>query len=124
MAIKIDNIKATNIELTPAISDYLTKKMEMLEKFIDQNDTSTSASIEVGKTTEHHQHGEVFRAEINLLSGGKQFRTVSEEADLYTAIDMVKDEMARVLSSHKNKQQTMFKKGATKIKNLLKGFKK
>ncbi len=122
MAIKIDNIKATNMELTPAISDYISKKVEMLEKFVDPNDTSVSANIEVGKTTEHHQRGDVFRAEINFSMGGKQFRAVSETEDLYAAIDEMKDDLAHTLLSHKGKQQTMIRKGASQLKNLLKGF--
>jgi len=122
MAIKIDNIKATNMELTPAISDYINKKIEMLEKFVDPNDTSVSANIEVGKTTEHHQQGDVFRAEINFSIGGKQFRAVSETEDLYAAIDEMKDDLAKSLLSNKGKQQTAFRKGASQLKNLLKGF--
>ncbi|MFC1721199.1 ribosome hibernation-promoting factor, HPF/YfiA family [Patescibacteria group bacterium] len=124
MAIKIDNIKATNIELTPAIYDYIDKKMEMLEKFVDENDTSVSASIEVGKTTNHHQNGDVFRAEINFSIGGKQFRAVSETEDLYAAIDEMKDDLAHSLLSDKEKQQTLMRKGASQLKNLIKGFRK
>ncbi len=124
MAIKIDNVKATNMDLTDAISDYISKKMEMLEKFIDADDTSAHAQIEVGRTTEHHHSGDVFRAEINFSVGGKRFRAVSEQEDLYSAIDEVKDEISRSLSSHKEKKKTLFKKGAMRIKNILKGFKK
>ena len=40
------NIKATGIELTPAISHYATKKVSSLEKYVRQKDAV--AQIEIG----------------------------------------------------------------------------
>ena len=78
------NIKATNIELTQEISDYLDKRLQSIEKLIDPNDTSAIFDVEVGKTTNHHQTGSIFRAEINLHIALKQFRATSEEETLLT----------------------------------------
>jgi len=124
MAIHINKIKATNLELTPAISDYVMKKVAALEKFVAPDDTSAMIDVEVGKTTKHHQSGDVFRAEFNFYIGGKDFRAVAEESDLYAAIDEIKDEMAREISSHKSKEKTLFMKGRAALKDLLKGFKR
>ena len=90
------NIKGTQISITPAISDYLHKKIASLDKFIDKKDESVFAQIELAKTTHHHKSGaEVFRAEINMHTRGKDFYVFSESEDLYAAIDKMKDEIAR-----------------------------
>lgn len=114
--------KFTNIESTPAISEYIDKKVTMLEKFIDENDTSALADVEVGKTTNRHAGGEVFRAEINFHVGTKHLRAESTTSDLYASIDEAKDEIARELDVSKKKETTLFRKGGKKIKDILKGF--
>ena len=123
MAIHINKVRATNLDLTDAISTYVEKRVRALEKFIDPKDTSAIMDVEVGKTTKHHQRGDVFRAEFNFSIGGKSFRAVANQADLYAAIDEVKDEMAREIRSSRSKEKTLFKRGKAAIKDLLKGFK-
>ncbi len=116
------NIKTTNVTLTPDIESYLDKKMESIEKIIDPNDTSIYCQVELAKTTNHHQSGEIYRAEINLRKGGEQFRAVSEQDTLMAAIDMVKDELVRELKSHHSKQMTMIRRGGAAIKDMMKGI--
>lgn len=116
------NIKATNLELTAAISDYTKKRVSSLEKFINKNDESAMASVEVGKSTKHHQSGDIFRAEINLHIAGKDLRAVAEKDNLYAAIDEAKDEMVREITSHKAKQRTLLRRGGAKIKDFIRGF--
>ncbi len=115
------NIKATNMHLTPEISDYLEKKINMLDRLIDPADTSVSCNIEVGKTTNHHKTGDVFRTEINLTKDGKYFRAVAEEETLNASIDEAKDEIMRELKSHKSKRQTLIRRGGARIKDLIRG---
>lgn len=122
MAIIIHNIKGTNIDLTDPIRDYVERRVDALNKFVDANDTSVSSVVEVGKTTEHHHTGDIFKAEINISVGGKQFRAVAEKEDLYAAIDEAKDEMARILNAHKGKQATLLRNGGAMLKNIFKGF--
>lgn len=119
---RINNIKGTGIELTDAIRDYAEKRVNALNKFVDADDTSVLANVEVGKTTAHHQSGDIFRAEFNVSMGGKQFRAVAGKNDLYAAIDDAKDEMARILSAHKGKQASLLRKGSSILKNIFKGF--
>lgn len=116
------NIKlhSKNFEITPAIEDYVTKKISSLEKFLDVKD-AVICEVEVGKTTEHHKSGDIYRAEINLIEpGSNQVYVVAEEADLYAAIDIVRDEAERTIVSRKNKKNTLFKRGGAAVKNFLK----
>ncbi|MDO8572965.1 MAG: ribosome-associated translation inhibitor RaiA [bacterium] len=118
------SVKATNIVLTPAISQYIDEKVGSLEKFIVATDpTTVRANIEVGKTTRHHHSGnDIFLAEINLHIDGKVLRAVSEQSTLYAALDDMKDEIAREINSSKNKQRTLLRRGGATVKNLIKGL--
>ncbi len=113
-------IKATNIELTDAISAYVEEKLQSVEKFmVPHEEEEPVAYVEVGKTTNHHNSGDVFRAEVTTTVRGKQFRAVCQKSDLYAAIDDMKDELIRELNSYKNKERTLMRRGAGMIKNLL-----
>ncbi len=114
------NIKGTNIELTGAINDYLADKLSHLEKLVDHNNEEVVAQVELGKDTKHHKHGEVFRAEINLHLPGKVLRAVAMSADLYAAIDEMKDEIVREVNTNRGKAEARHKRGGREVKNLLK----
>ena len=110
-------VKGSHIDVTDAIRDYLEKKVKSLEKFLDVN---AKIEAEVGKTSNHHKQGDIFRAELNIANEGKMTFVKAEEADLYAAIDRVRDEAAQVLASKKDKRQSLFRKGAQKMKNMFK----
>ena len=117
------NIKATNITITPAISEYIEKRFSAFDKFVPQgNLENVLCEVEVGKTTRHHKSGDFFKAEVNLHLSGNNFYAISEKDDLYAAIDDVKDEIVHQITSHKDKSQTLYRRGALKVKNLLKGI--
>lgn len=110
--------RSKNFELTPAILDYVSKKISTLEKFLT-NGENALCDVELGKTTNHHKSGDIFRAEVNLVHKGQQFYAVGEAEDLYAAIDMVRDDAERGIVSQKTKRDTLFRRGAAKIKALL-----
>src|SRR3989344_2881651 len=116
------SIKTTRLLLTSAISDYIDKKIVDIEKLIAKDDESASVHVEIEKTTAHHHAGDIFRAEINVHIAGKSLRAEATKEDLYAALDEIKDEIIRELSSHKNKQKTLIKKGGRLIKSRLRGF--
>ncbi|HJL55742.1 MAG: ribosome-associated translation inhibitor RaiA [Candidatus Pacebacteria bacterium] len=113
------NVKTTNIELTPEISDYLDKRLQSIEKLIDRQDTSAMFDVEIGKTTEHHQSGNIFRAEINLHVAGKQMRASAEEATLFNAIDKVEKETMKELRRFKGRQRRLLRKGGIAMKAFM-----
>ena len=113
-------IRSKNFQITPAIDDYITKKISSLDKFIGVKD-NILCEVEIGRTTKHHKSGDIFRAEVNIIEpGNKQIYTFAEEVDLYTAIDVVRDEAERAIVSRKNKYHTILRRGGAVIKNLLK----
>ncbi len=113
-------IKTTNMELTGAIRAYVEGKIQNVEKFIiAHKQEEVFTEIEIGKTTNHHNSGEVFRAEAMIRVRGKQFRAVSEKDDLYAAIDSVRDELVREINSNKGRERALIRRGAWMVKNLL-----
>lgn len=108
------------MELTDAISDYVIKRLSSIEKFVKKGEMD--AHVEVGKTTNHHKQGDVFRAEFNIEIAGEKFYTFSEKEDLYKAIDDAKEEIVRQITSNKDRQITLYKRGALSVKKMLKGI--
>lgn len=108
------------MELTSAIESYVDEKLASIEKFaIPHTEEELFVEVEVGKTTNHHQQGDVFRAEANVRVRGKHFRAVSEKSDLYAAVDDVRSELVRELNSYKGKERNLARRGALMLKNLL-----
>ena len=112
------NLKGTNIELSPEIKAYLDKRLESLQKFVPNGGQSFIVDVELGRTTRHHHAGDIFRAEINVFIGKKSFRAVSEQADLYIAIDDVKAEITRELGSDKERKISLLRRGGQKFKEF------
>ncbi len=115
------NIKMTNDSLTPAITEYVEKILSHLDKFIRPEDLETvMCYVDMGKTTNHHKTGDIFKAEFTVHIGGKSLRATSEKEDLYSAIDSVNDEMENEIKSYKEKKTSFIRKGGAKIKQILK----
>lgn len=113
-------ISALNIDLSPALKDYIEKRLSGLSKFTSGEPTVT---VEIGKTTSHHRQGDIFEAKVKVITPlGKQYLATSQKSDMYEAIDDVRSEIVRELSSAKDKNATLFRRGAQKIKNIIRGF--
>ncbi len=118
------NLQGKNLEITPAIHDYIIKKVTNLGKLLDTIEKESGeifVNFNVAKTTNHHKTGEVYRADCSVeTQRGNYFVSVDEE-DLYAAIDSAKESLFRDISKKKEKKHTLFYRGARKIKNLVKG---
>jgi ribosomal subunit interface protein len=102
---KVTSIKGTNMDLTDAIKAYLDKKLESVEKLTSHFEPAAELSIEVGRTTTHHNKGDVHRAEMNLSVPGGLLRSECTASDLYEAIDLCKDDLVRQLKEYKEMHQ-------------------
>jgi putative sigma-54 modulation protein len=110
-------IKTKDFQLTPAIEEYANKRIGGLEKFISgiQKD-NIRIEVELGYSNRHRQSGDIFRSEINLTAGGNFFRAESEQATIQAAIDETRDDLERQIRKFKNKQDTIFIRGARSLK--------
>lgn len=108
------DIKAKNLELTPAIRTYAEAKLATLDAKVKRFGTAVSAEIEVGKTSRHHKKGEVFRAEVHVRLPGKLVYAEALHSDLYTAIGNAKREAERQIMAHKGTIAAKTKRAAAK----------
>lgn len=114
-------IKGTNLELHEDLKNYVNEKIGGLAKFIDNDNADTSgvtARVELAKTTQHHQQGDIYKAEVNLQLPKKMLRNVAESDDIYKSIDDVKDELKIMINEYKDARTSRIRKGARMIKKL------
>src|SRR4051812_39775206 len=115
------NIKATGIELTEAIRNYVDKRLEAVTKLL-QDDPAAMINVEVGKTTQHHRHGDIFKADIHITGSQRDLFVASEQGDLYAAIDDVRDEAIRRITSSKAKRLSLVRRGGKRVKDIVRGI--
>lgn len=92
------NLQLTGIHLdiTPAIRQHVTTKLERATKNID-GITSINAVLSVEKL--------IHKIEVTVSLRGKNLFVEAQDQDLYTAVDLVVDKLGRQLSRYKEKTQ-------------------
>ncbi|MFA6520637.1 MAG: ribosome-associated translation inhibitor RaiA [Candidatus Paceibacterota bacterium] len=121
------NLQSKNMELTEAIKDYVLKRVTNLEKLLSNIKTKAGevkVSFEVSKSTNHHKAGEVFHADCSITIDGDNFYGSSDNEDLYSAVDEVKEILFNEINKNKDRKQTLFRRGAKSVKKMLKGLSK
>lgn len=106
------------MELTEPIREYAWNKITELSKFLPEG-THASVDILLERTTNHHQKGDVYKAEANIDVPGQLISAEAVHADLYAAIDALKDEVGRELKQYKEKLTDKQMKGARLVKEML-----
>lgn len=96
-------IKATKIDLTEELKNYVQEKMDMLEKYLGQV-KATNCDVEVGIFVGAQNSGEIYRCEVNLQVPGELLRVEKSAKELYKAIDKTKDHMKRSIKKYKEKR--------------------
>lgn len=89
------NITGHHIEVTPALRDYVSSKVEKVIRHFDHV-TSIHVILSVEKLVQ--------KAEITLHVKGKDIYADSSDTDLYAAIDLLTDKLDRQVQKHKSKQ--------------------
>ncbi|MEQ6377592.1 ribosome-associated translation inhibitor RaiA [Bacillaceae bacterium S4-13-58] len=96
------NVRGENIEVTPAIREYVEKKIGKLERYFD---TPPSSEVHVNLSVYNdEQKIEVTIPMINLL-----LRAEEQHTDMYAAIDLVVDKLERQIRKYKTKVNRKFK---------------
>jgi len=88
------NITGHHIEVTPAIRDYVTGKLDRVIRHFD-NVTSVHVVLSVQKLEQ--------KAEVTLHVKGKDIFADSQDTDLYAAIDVLADKLDRQVLKYKEK---------------------
>ncbi len=89
------NITARHLKLTPAISDYVQKKLEKAKRFLDP---LIWAQVVLDVSKQRHA------AEIIIHTTGRTFTAKEESVDLYAAIDLASDNLDEQLRRYKERK--------------------
>lgn len=89
-------ITGHHVEVTPAIRDYVTTKLDRVIRHFDHV-TSVNVILSVEKLRQ--------KAEVTLHVRGKDIFSEAEDQDLYAAIDALIDKLDRQVVKHKQKTQ-------------------
>ena len=117
MNIKVQGLHTT---LTPDLIAYTEKRFMSLSKFI--NNADATCVVELTMETKHHSSGNICKAEASIDPNGDMVYAVTENTNFEQAIDELRDEMERILSSRKERKITLFRRGSQKIKAMIKGI--
>ncbi len=90
------NITGHHVEVTPALREYVTGKVDKVIRHFDHV-TSVHVILTVEKLVQ--------KAEITLHVKGKDIFADSSDADLYAAIDLLVDKLDRQVLKYKDKQK-------------------
>ncbi len=115
------NIKNTNLMLSEAVSEHVSKRLEKISVLLE-GDPTAQCDIELARTTDHHNKGDIFRAEIHIVAAGKNLYAASEKEDIYMAFDDARDEILRELKSSREKKVSLIRRGGSKVKAMMKGL--
>jgi ribosome hibernation promoting factor len=92
-------VTGKGVKLTDAITSYAEKKCEKITKYYNG-----VQEIEVVLDQANHQNTTVYVAELLVHAVGHDpFVAKSEDTDIYAALDLVSDRMARQLKDYKEK---------------------
>ncbi|MGL9733925.1 MAG: ribosome hibernation promoting factor [Symbiopectobacterium sp.] len=88
------NITGHNIEITPALRKFLNTKFAKLEQYFDRiNQINVVLKVEKMEQI----------ADATLFVNSGELHATSESEDMYAAIDLLIDKLARQLNKHKEK---------------------
>lgn len=102
------NLTGHHIEITPALRDYVTLKLDRVVRHFDHV-TSTHVILSVDKLQQ--------KAEVTLHVKGKDIHADATDADLYAAIDQLADKLNRQIVKHKEKISTHHREKQLDISN-------
>lgn len=111
------NIKATQCNLTDEMRNVIDARLSVLEKFV-HDDQSYTLDVEVEKTNNQEANRE-YRGEVNLTVDGTFYRAEAYGARVEDAFDSVREELRKELNRAKGKRESLFRKGARRVKDIM-----
>ncbi|KAA8999229.1 ribosome hibernation promoting factor [Affinibrenneria salicis] len=88
------NITGHHVEITDALRDFVNSKFAKLEQYFDRI-IQVNVILKVEKVQQI--------ADATIYVNGGELHATSEEDDMYAAIDLLIDKLARQLTKHKDK---------------------
>ncbi len=114
------NIKSTGFELTPDIKEYINKKIGLLGKFIsDYHKEALKIDVEIGRTTFHHQHGNVYKARAHFIMPRRNIFALQEAEDVFAAIDLLEAKLKTELIKTRAQKRDILIDAMRQLKKMM-----
>lgn len=97
------NIRGENLEVTGALREYVEKKLNKLERYLDIPPASDAhVTLRVQKDKQN--------VEVTIPLRGAVLRAEEKNSDMYASIDLVVDKLEGQIRKHKTKANRKFNK--------------
>lgn len=107
------NIKGKNLEITPALKDYVEKRVGKVTKyFSDIKEINAVLKVEKNKHI----------VELTVNAGSVLLRAEEGTSDMYEAIDLVVEKIEKQIAKHKTKLSKRFRGSSHFKSELLAGY--
>lgn len=97
------NIRGENIEVTPAIRDYVESKIEKVERYFNEG-VNTNANVNLKVYNDRQT-----KVEVTIPMKNVTLRAEERHDDMYAAIDLIVDKLERQIRKHKTKVNRKFR---------------
>ena len=96
------NIRGENIEVTPAIRDYVEGKIEKVERYFNE-DINANANVNLKVYNDKQT-----KVEVTIPMKNLTLRAEERNNDMYAAVDLIVDKLERQIRKHKTKVNRKF----------------
>ena len=107
------NVRGENIEVTPAIRDYVESKVGKIEKYFDE---VPEANAHVNLKVYSDRQG---KAEVTIPLPNIVLRAEETSPDLYGSIDLVSDKLERQMRKYKTKVNRKFRRQTAELPDAI-----
>ncbi len=97
------NIRGENIDVTPAIREYVESKVEKIERYFNE-DLNANANVNL-KVYNYKQT----KVEVTIPMKNLTLRAEERHNDMYAAVDLIVDKLERQIRKHKTKVSRKFR---------------
>lgn len=97
------NIRGENIEVTPAIREYVETKIEKIDRYFNEELNST-ANVNLKVYNDKQT-----KVEVTIPMKNLTLRAEERHTDMYAAIDLIVDKLERQIRKHKTKVNRKFR---------------
>lgn len=97
------NIRGENIDVTPAIREYVESKVEKIERYFNE-DLNANANVNLKVYNDKQT-----KVEVTIPMKNLTLRAEERHNDMYAAVDLIVDKLERQIRKHKTKVNRKFR---------------
>ena len=119
---KISHNEEVEKEATEEVMEKMKRKLNGMKKYLGKKDELVQVYVELGKSTEAHQSGNVWRTQINLDFKGQRYHVDTTAEHLQAAIDFAVRDLESEIRKATQKGKSMLRRGGGALKSFMRGF--